>query len=255
MFSFHNYFPIADSEMEWGCRAIFDGRSEQRPLDILWDRQGGSVPEDKQALFEQFADVINKTVLPELQKLGKYFSSDSSDKLVKHFSWPHDDSKVLVAIGSPNRSYGYFYLSIHLVAKAKAPDEQKPSRQAAEEKREQDRAEWAVRQRELEAKCREQRQQEKVAAEAAKLKFYQRFDDRKVKRHGQNLEPGDCVRIWANQGMRDAVVLSIADGHALVEYQMPKGVTFLSEIDVLTQEPVRSVNRNKIPKKWGLKVA
>jgi hypothetical protein len=41
------------------------------------------------------------------------------------------------------------------------------------------------------------------------------------------LEVGDWIKVYANQGMRDAQVLAINGTQALVEYHMPSGTTAL----------------------------
>lgn len=41
------------------------------------------------------------------------------------------------------------------------------------------------------------------------------------------IERNDEISIYANQGDRDATVLAISDGRALLEYVMPAGRTFL----------------------------
>jgi hypothetical protein len=62
--------------------------------------------------------------------------------------------------------------------------------------------------------------------------------------------------VYANQGMRDAWVLSAIDNRALVEYVMPEGRTFLRilPIDGIGyidwDAPGRSVSYNAIPRKF-----
>ena len=121
-FAWFGYPALENSTLAWGARAIFHP-SDRFPLDILWDRQGHKFDEYTQKeAYRQFADFINEIVLPKLQKLAPYFSPSDHNKFVWHFDWPHDPNIVVVAMGSPNGSYGYFYISVNLVPREGAPE-------------------------------------------------------------------------------------------------------------------------------------
>jgi hypothetical protein len=125
-FAWFGYPALDTSILAWGARAIFHP-SDKFPLDILWDRQGHKFNRDTQKeAYRQFADFINKTVLPKLQELAHYFDPSDDGSFVWHFEWPHDPSLLVVAMGSPNRSYGYFYIAVNLVPKAGAPEVVRP---------------------------------------------------------------------------------------------------------------------------------
>jgi hypothetical protein len=73
-------------------------------------------------------------------------------------------------------------------------------------------------------------------------------------------------RVWANQAKRAAVVLGIADGLALIEYEMPAGRTFLWEVPAdatwrQLSDPdndgryigalrIRNIQAKRAPKRW-----
>lgn len=121
-FAWFGYPALENSLLAWGARAIFHP-SDTFPLDILWDRQGHKFDRDTQKdAYRQFADFINQAVLPKLQELAHCFDPSDHEKLVWHFEWPHDPNMVVVATGSPNGSYGYFYLSVNLLPKEGAPE-------------------------------------------------------------------------------------------------------------------------------------
>jgi hypothetical protein len=121
-FAWFGYPALDNSILAWGARAIFHP-SDRFPLDILWDRQGHKFDQDTQKeAYRQFADFINQMVLPKLQESSHYFSPSDHSKFVWHFDWPDDPTLLVVAMGSPNGSYGYFYLSVNLVPKQGAPE-------------------------------------------------------------------------------------------------------------------------------------
>lgn len=121
-FSWFGYPALDNSLLAWGARAIFHP-IDKFPLDILWDRQGHKFDEDTQKdAYRQFAQFINHTVLPHLQELGRYFDPSDHSQFLLRFDWPHDPTLLVVAMGSPNGSYGYFYLSVNLVPKEGAPE-------------------------------------------------------------------------------------------------------------------------------------
>lgn len=76
-----------------------------------------------------------------------------------------------------------------------------------------------------------------------------------------------CVgRLWANQGYRDAEVLGVVDGRALVAYEMPAGRVFLWDVPASTTWRamggdrdgaigIRNVSANNPPKRWAAVLA
>ena len=86
----------------WGARAIFKPSLEQ-PLDLLPGRQSAQ-GEDADILIE----ALNGGVLDKVQAKARHKDSTSDAE----FSL-YDDALVRV-IGSPNGSYGYFYLTAYL---------------------------------------------------------------------------------------------------------------------------------------------
>jgi hypothetical protein len=125
-FAWFGYPALANSILAWGARAIFHP-SEKFPLDILWDRQGHKFDRDTQKdAYRQFAAFINRLVLPKLQKLARCFTPSDHEKFVLHFDWPNDPNMVIVATGSPNGSYGYFYIAVNLVPRDGAPEVVRP---------------------------------------------------------------------------------------------------------------------------------
>lgn len=126
-FTWFGYPALDNSLLAWGARAIFHP-SDKFPLEILWDRQGHRFDGDTQKdAYRQFAQVINHTVLPRLQELARYFDPSDHSKFVLHFDWPDDANLVVVAMGSPNGSYGYFYIAVNLVPKLGAPEVVQPN--------------------------------------------------------------------------------------------------------------------------------
>lgn len=86
----------------WGARAIFKPSLEQ-PLDLLPDRQSAQ-GEDADILIE----ALNGGVLDKVQAKARYKDPTSQAEFVLY-----DGNRVRV-IGSPNGSYGYFYLTAFL---------------------------------------------------------------------------------------------------------------------------------------------
>lgn len=124
-------YPIPkNAVIGWGARAIFKPMQTQR-LDLLWDRQSVCNPGDDKGKVEVFCQYLNKVVLPVLNGLSAYFNTNDRGRFVKHFdaaSLPGvAPGQILVAMGSPNGSYGYFYLCAFLIDAGKAPAEELPS--------------------------------------------------------------------------------------------------------------------------------
>jgi hypothetical protein len=119
--------PLPEAKYAWGARAIFKPSDQTYSLDILPDRQGhfmGDPPDE--AGYKEFVEYMNShRVMPQLQRVARKFDTSSTKKFVLHFPWK-DDSMVMVAAGTPNGSYGYFYIGVSLVPKDKAPAEEGP---------------------------------------------------------------------------------------------------------------------------------
>lgn len=135
--------PLPGAIMAWGARAIFRPQMEGFPLDLLHDRQGwhkegGVTDEDA----KKFQDLLNEVVLPRLQKIATYFSTSDSGSFIRHFDWPGYPDSVVVANGSPQGSYGYFYLGVSVLPRHLAPPETGPDglKSAWEAMRERERA-------------------------------------------------------------------------------------------------------------------
>lgn len=230
MFSFG--YPAAEGAIiSWGARAIFR-QSSERPLDFLPDRQQFT-PNDNRELVLQLSTVLNTDVLPKLQEMGKFFSCDSTEKFVRHFSWPHDPTFVVVAQGSPNASYGYFYISCSLVPAAMAQAEIRPDLIAAERKAKLE-AQWAeneVRQAEYRRLNRQLGKEIRAKAKAHAEEWSRKATGRRPEA-GELLVNGDTITVYANQANREAIVIAVAPAMntALVEYLMPNGRTFKWEV-------------------------
>ena len=247
----------------WSCRAIFKpyygaGKKAEHPLDILWDRQGGkNIEGEDNELWKKIAGALNSPggILSQLQQWSHDFSPDSNEVLLKHFVCPWDASLVLVAHGSPNGSYGYFYFAVNLMRKEDAPVEKKTQD-------EESRATWAIRRQEAEERERQYEAQQRRDRQLARERNVQLKMAHDVRFHGivfccpgETLEVGAGVVVEANQADRDAIVRAICDNEAVVEYWMPSGRRFLRIIDVNDHSMVRTLSSmKKLPKKWNLQL-
>lgn len=241
--SYFGYPPVENFVACWGVRAIFEP-SSSRPLDVLPDRQGVKLAVDddthKSYVNQIVAHLNQDGVLDDLNDLaGKWFSSDSNEKFIKHYPWGQGDSDfVLVAAGSPNGSYGYFYISVSLVKKSDAPDEQKPPEQVAEEER-------------LERQRQRKQKNSKVRDHVKQTnKAHRKAGDAPHKEQGEILEVGDHFYISVNQYDRDAFVLAVNEYEAFAKYRMPSGREFLVVVDRDDHRKLRNVNATKVPQKW-----
>ena len=61
---------------------------------------------------------------------------------------------------------------------------------------------------------------------------------------------GQHVITYCNQNDREATVLAILDGRALIEYCMPRGTTALRIVDCVYGYTVRRVSYKTVPVKW-----
>jgi len=258
---FDNYWfgypPIEGARMAWGARAIFKPHTDY-PLDILPDRQGIKRTEEDIPVFkQQFCPFINEVVFPVLDDVANYYTTGSTERLTWHFEWPHDPAYLVVAEGSPNASYGYFYLAVSLVERDKAPAEQKPDRYRTPEQRAADKIkadlEWAEFERKESERRRLERESSRVRNKRIREEVAAKLGDGPIKNPGEALAVGDRVMTEANQANRDAIVRAIAAGEALIEYFMRQGKSFYRIIDKETQDVVQfSVSRSRIPKRFKL---
>lgn len=126
---------VKGCDMAWGCRAIFKPSHGKNCLDILPDRQGRDYPDDKEEVFKAFCGVINVHVLPKVAEIVRHFDPMDREKFVRRFPCPTGPDKLIVAMGSPSGSGGYFYLSVSWVDAAKAPEDVKMPWELYEERR------------------------------------------------------------------------------------------------------------------------
>lgn len=242
------YQAVKDAEMAWGARAIFRPSFPTACLDTLPDRQGYLGYEKPGYL--QFADFIQRSCIAKLNELASNFSADDRHHFVWHFEWPHDSRMVVVAQGSPNGSFGYFYLSVSLVDKNKAPEILRPvGYMTAEEQK------AASRRLQEQMRVNDQKQRAftktlRSTRKELRAKNATEIGDTPVTPPGQPLSIGSHVMVEANQGQRDAIVRSISGNEALVRYFMPNGKAFLRIINAATQADIRSVSEKSIPKRF-----
>jgi hypothetical protein len=120
------YPPRPDAIASFNARAIFNPKDQFLPLDILGDRSnilfaGKEIKQEDWSeqhktiashLFKAF-DANRK----KIEKEVKRFSVNSQEVLRMRFDWDMNDLCEIIFEGSPNGSYGYFYLSFNLVKK------------------------------------------------------------------------------------------------------------------------------------------
>jgi hypothetical protein len=252
----HHWFGAAPLEhyiATWGARAIFNGLNEERPLDLLWDRQNTDVsPGTSEKVKHLLHEAINAGVLAAMQKMATHFSADSHACFVQHFDWPHDPSLVLVANGSPNASHGYFYIGVSLVPRDKAPAEVRPDIEAERKRKEADLKwlEWELEQKRLKKLELARRREVRERAQIKAMEFSARATG-EYRNPGDALRVGDTLTVNANQADRDAIVTQRAGQLALIEYQMPNGKTYCWEVDAITHKKVGNINKSKLPKRWA----
>jgi hypothetical protein len=265
IFGWFGAHAVKNSQLAWGARAIFKP-SDVAPLDILGDRQGHSIDgklwsdsnndEDK-VRWEEFSAVLNESVLPELQKISKDFCTSSTERFSRQFHWKHDDKLVLVAVGSPNGSYGYFYLSVSLVKMEDAPEDiLSESEQYRIRQKEQD-CEYAAEKERLRPIIAKHNREEREKTNTIRSQVEDRIDGRYPCEHGKPLESGDYIQIDCNQAYRDGFVLAVnkSEGKALIEYFMPNGRKFMRVIEVADHDQGKPVSESKLPKKWQRLIA
>ncbi len=66
------------------------------------------------------------------------------------------------------------------------------------------------------------------------------------------LKPNETIEVYANQGMREAMVLAVLGNEALVEYEMPKGSTALRVVPIEFTDPYcgKQMSYAKVPLRW-----
>ena len=249
--------PVEGARMAWGARALFKPHTDY-PLDILPDRQGIKRTEEDIPMFKgQFCPFIDNVVFPVMKDISNYFTGGSTERFAWHFEWPHDPAYLVVAQGTPNASYGYFYLAVSLVERDKAPVEEKPERYRTPEQKAADKIkadlEWAEFERKESERRRLERESSRVRNKRIREEVAAKLGNGPFKGPGEPLEVGDRVVTEANQGNRDAIVRAIAAGEALIEYFMRQGKSFYRIINKETQDVVQfSVSRSRIPKRFKL---
>jgi hypothetical protein len=255
MFTF-GYSPLASSLISWGARAIFNSRSD-RPLDLLPDRQQISRDGQSDEQVAKFLRVINtdKKIVEWMQSVAKHFSPDSSEKFCRVYSY--DDGLALVAQGSPQSSYGYFYLSISLVPVSDIPNDIRPDIVA-----ENDRLDRQQREREYEQRNAEYAREHRAGAagrRAEKKAAHSQFDaqgwcDMVA---GEAFVPGMRCTINANQADRDAVCIDVSQTGALLQYIMPNGRRFLWEVALIAPATgtdiccIRTMSSTSLPSRYA----
>lgn len=84
-------------------------------------------------------------------------------------------------------------------------------------------------------------------------------DPRRAYRYGvPELRPGMTGRIWVNQARRNCRVLAVADGRALIEYDMPGGLSYYWDVpqliplsdDTICFDGIRNIQPKRAPKRW-----
>ena len=259
---FGSPFILEKSLAAWACRAIFKpytskGYSLTSCLYILWDRQGGlNIEGDDNELWKKMQPVINKDILPQLQKWASHFTTNSSEVLVKHFICPWDEKLIFVAHGSPNGSCGYFYIAVCLMTRQDAPPDKKTEEEIASVRRKELQKEFEERERQRNILEAEQRKATRARNKVERAKIAALFENAPVKHPGDHLEVGDQVQVEANQNIRDALVRAVCDDEAVVEYWMPNCRSFLRIIRVDNHGMVRTLSSmSKLPKKWNCQPA
>jgi hypothetical protein len=235
--------------MAWGARAIFKPSQGKFCLDILHDRQGRHFRDEDEAAFGEFVKFVNKNVMPGVIAIAQTLNPDDKHVFVRQFPWA-DESKVVVAQGSPNASFGYFYLSVSLVPAADAPPDQLTPWEvhlAAQRRQEAERQAEAQRVAPLIAADRKAARTTKKAVMAA---VQERRNRSPHKDQGTTLEMGDHLFYGVNQGSRHAFCEAALDDEALIRYYMPNGRDFLVVVHRTTHGMVRNTTMKSLPKKW-----
>ena len=244
------YAAPAHALANWGARAIWRKGSD-KPLDILPDRQMHEHlgrPEK----YKLFIDVINqKNVLPLLQQLAAE-CDESGDYFCEIIPLSNDwVGHSLILQGTCHNHGDYFYVGCALVTNdCTIPAQKSKGSQAlAVQKFQQERYEEERRRIAVLAKLG--RKQEREKAKDAKRKVEELLKIAQHKNAGERLEVGDHLKVWANQGDRDAIVLALSGEEALIRYFMPNGREFLRRVNITTHGDLGSVPVGKIPKKFG----
>jgi hypothetical protein len=172
-------------------------------------------------------------------------SADSADTCVRYFEWALNPDWVVVAVGSPRASYGYFYIAVSLVHRFN-PGIPTEYRRAEELRRKHHSALKQLRNdRRARSEAARQAREDADAAFLAKINV--------IKQPGDPLRVGDGVEVEANRQLRMSRVLALQpDGEtALVEYRRSGGDLCLREITTDDHSTLANFSRSRLPKRWS----
>ncbi len=250
--------PVKGFILAWGARAIYKRPANKEfaktALDFLPDRQQLSDYNHPQK--HEFARQINEACLPRLHELLPYMDGGSDERVELIFEADFALGKKIVLRGSPNASFGYFYLSASLVTHDLAPKgETYPERYRTPEQVAGDEKSAAIKASELDAmlqRDREARMRERAKGKDRAREMAARIEESRHRECGDSLEAGDHVRMFANQADRDGFVVAVTDDRALVEYHMPNGNRHLREVTnpFYYDMDQKTINKNRLPKRW-----
>lgn len=266
MFGAWKVFDVPNAIGMWAARTIF--HPERKFLDILHDRtswHGAFVENNKlTSAGEKFMSAVNSAaVIEKFSVWASHMGKSDRDVIVRNFDVPEYPDHVIHAIGSPRGSHGYFYVSIALVPRGKEGGNNEPAamrvakrRKAEEERLESEKKEMAPIIAEYNARDRKARavRNRKVTemVEVARSKGVDNIEP------GEKLGVGDHLMVEANQALRDAFVLAVADDseEALIQYHMPRSdITPLVVVNRTSHAKIRNVSASKLPMKWKRKIS
>jgi 23S rRNA pseudoU1915 N3-methylase RlmH len=243
------YAAPAHALCNWGARAIWRKGSD-KPLDILPDRQMHDDFGDPEQ-YKLFVNIINQNnVLPRLQQLAA--ECDETGDYFCEIVPLQNDCYSLVLQGTCHNYGDYFYVGCALVYNPHLPASRKSKGSDAIAYQKIQEAEYEKERQRIAVLAKLSRKQEREKAKDAMRKVEEIKKIAQHKNAGETLEVGDHLRVWANQGDRDAIVLAIAGQEALIRYFMPNGREFLRRVNITTHGDLGSVPANKIPKKFGV---
>ena len=265
MFGTWKVFDVPNAIGMWAARTIF--HPERKGLDILHDRtswHGQFVENGKlTAAGEKFMSAVNSAaVVEKFSVWASHMRKSDKDVIVRNFEVPDYPDHVINAMGSPRGSHGYFYLTVALVPRGKEGSNNEPTAMRVARRREEEEARLADDKRKMAPI---------IAAHNAKDRKVRAVRNRKVsdmveraRSNGvDNIEPGeklgvgDHLMVEANQALRDAFVLAVADDaeEALIQYHMPKSdITPMVVVNRTSHEKIRNVSEAQLPKKWKKKI-
>ena len=245
------YAAPAHAICNWGARAIWRKGSD-KPLDILPDRQ---MHEDfgNPEKYKIFIDVLNQNnVLPRIQQLAAE-CDESGDYFCEIIPLQNDWFGYSMVLQGTCHNFGdYFYVGCALLPNDHLPVSRKSKGSDAIAYQKIREAEYEKERQRIAVLAKLGRKQEKEKAKDAMRKVEEIKKISQHKNAGETLEIGDHLRVWANQGDRDAVVLGIAGEEALIRYFMPNGREFLRKVHITNHGNMGNVVATKIPKKFGV---